>query len=1422
MPSLNWTAFDSLHGSKSQNFEHLCRALVRLHFGRYGQFAALKNQPGVEFHLKLSENCPTLGSPPRWYGWQCKSHELTSTGDLRAGSKKDIEDSLKKTEEYLPNVTDWVLWTPCTLSKKDQEWYNSLRTKLKLHLWAELEIDTYLSGPGLMLRSTYFGDLIATPEELERRHRESIQPIRERWLEPVHQTIDAERIIRRMLGEPGSWGHMIEVGERLMKAVDVISDSKTASLPELENTIKPFITVCSAFADTLLHFHRILADGDLDIIQQKLDERKTLIDAQVHVTLRRLRASNLPIALDATNALDDMRIAQELLGEVEELLGVGLVAILADAGGGKTQMAAQLTASQTSRPAGILLHGRDLHRGQTLDNLACHFSINGNPMTSMERLLAALDAAGKRARCRLPVIIDGLNEAENPRDWKGPLSILAETIKGYPNVLVVCTLRTGEHRREEQMRGAQPQINNRESFAVMALPDAVIRIESEGFGGDVDDAIKKYFNYFKINPVDAEIPVEFLRHPLSLRIYCEVTNPKRESEVVVNYFPASLSLLFEKYVANASERISQMTNLSHPYGADDVDLAIYKFGLELWNSKQREISEASYRAAVSDTSRQWDSSIVNLLAQEGIVFRNPGREPGEYVITPTYDGLGGYIIANSLLAKHASDRTFEWLNDPVVIASVRGDDSHELASDIFKSLVALAPVRVHGSQLWKEVSDPLRNAALMFTTEIEARYLDEETVTALSTLIRDNPKARPYLFSRLKGNRGAANHPLNAEFLNSALRAMTVSERDLSWTEWIRGTRRERFNELLSLEQRWKENLTTTRTPYDRLQAKWVMWFLTSTDRELRDLATRALYWYGRSDPVRLFEESLSSLDINDPYIPERMLAASYGAAMARHVDIEDRTFVSVILPEFARSLYSSMFAKGAPSGTTHSLMREYATRIIEIASLHNPELFSVEEIQRSKPPFTDGGCREWGESETSKEEHHGLDSPFHMDFENYTLGSLVPNRWNYDYENEAYRKVRAQVLWRVEQLGWSIELFKNVDNSIANERIYPRIGSDAKETERYGKKYSWIAFFEMSGFLHDQGTLKNWREHTSSVDIDPSFPERVTKSRLINVDFLGDPEMDMKEWIANGPLPEVAPYLRLGEVQQVEGPWIALDGFAVQEDEIRGRSSFCFIRSFLVANQDADSFLSHLCHQDLGGRWLPEKPAVIYSFAGEIPWCDTFPKNGLCEFSFVTREEKVKVQRSQKVLCLDSEILGLNRVDFILRCAPEDTTGETKGQRHISNENLGRIEMREMPVEVEEVKREYAKFSALISVCDFSWEVHQTAASDAVHATTLAKEISADLELIGQPQTFDLFTKGGAKATFNVSDQSNDFKNHQSMFFIKENLLRTYLKKNDLVLIWAVWGERGYSSAQISKTFHGPDRPEQTYAVFSFVKRYD
>jgi hypothetical protein len=1397
---------------------------MRLHFGSLGEFRARKNQPGVEFHLKLARQCTTLGTPPRWWGWQCKFYERDNNGNLYAGGRKKIKSSLQKTKEHLPDLTDWVLWTPFTLSSKDQTWFNSLETEMELHLWADEEVDTYLNGPGIILRGTYFDDLVASPEELAQRHLESVQPIKEKWFEPVHQQTESERALRRMLGEPGSWNHLIETGTRLQKAGETIEEFATSVDVVPMELVQKFSYSCKAFAETLLEFHETLDQGDLDIIQQQLTDRQSLLTDDVKATPRHLRRLAVPIALDATNALHDMRIAQSLLDEVEDFLGIGLVAVLGDAGGGKTQLAAAITAPQSERPSGVLLHGSMLHRGADLNDLARSYTLNGKPLDGFEQLLAALDAGAKRSSCRLPIVIDGLNEAANPKNWKAPLASLKEVVKRYPNVLVICTLRTGERERRLSMWNTSPKTNARESFAKRALPEEIRKIESEGFGADTEEAIEKYFSYFKIDTGDAELPTEFLQHPLTLRFFCQVTNPERSNVVSINYFPAALAPLFKEYIGQSATRIAELENLSHSYSAEEVQVAIYKLGLLLWKQQAREIEERCFQDEVGDAAREWDSSIVNLFAQEGIIFRNPGDAPDKYVLTPTYDALGGYIIASSLIAKNSQDTSFEWLSEPSVIASLGGENSHALASDIFGALVALAPSEMAGVQLWKVAPEPFKNSALQFATALAPEFLEEETINALLKLFEENAEERAQFYSRLYVTRSAVSHPLNAEFLDKILRPIApAGERDLSWTEWIRQTRSERLADIVALETRWKSR-PTDRGDSDRLRLKWLMWHLTSTDRELRDIATRAVYWFGRGDPPALFEEAINSLEINDPYIPERMMAASYGVAMAHRAEFERESFASKELLGFARKVYGEIFSEDAPHSTTHILLREYAARVIELANLHEPAHFSADELTRSTAPFSMSDLAHWGLKERSKDADGTASepSPFRMDFENYTLGRLAPDRGNYDYEHEGYKDTKARILWRIDQLGWFSGSFDEIDHRIASDQNWRRSSNDPTKTDRYGKKYSWIAYFEMAGLLNDLGVINRTYERgrTSDVDIDPSFPERVLKFKLFDSDLLGSPEMDMPDWIANGDQPDMTRYLRVHRIGDYEGPWVALDGFVVQEDEERGRRSFCFVRSFIVANASSEGFLKNLTAQELGGRWLPEKPSVIYTFEGEIPWCATYPANGPTEFSFIENERTVKVQRTRTELFFDDQPLTESQIEFLRRKLVDKDFTADEGE--LSDAEIERIEAREIPFEADEIERDYTEFQGLIPVCDFGWEGYQTSASDAGHAVALAREIADNLNLVNHPQEFDLFTKDGNRASLNISDHSGDFNNHQSFFFINESLLKRYLEQNDSTLIWAIWGEREYSSKQVNALFHGSDRPEQTHGDIKDVRRFE
>ncbi len=161
-----------------------------------------------------------------------------------------------------------------------------------------------------------------------------------------------------------------------------------------------------------------------------------------------------------------------------------------------------------------------------------------------------------------------------------------------------------------------------------------------------------------------------------------------------------------------------------------------------------------------------------------------------------------------------------------------------------------------------------------------------------------------------------------------------------------------------------------------------------------------------------------------------------------------------------------------------------------------------------------------------------------------------------------------------------------------------------------------------------DRGLLR-WDWETNShkrftVDIDPCFPEEIQSIEIIKTDYIGKKVRSLPRWIMKGPTPDVTQYLLLEEIQNEQGPWVLLDGFIEQEDLDSKRDIFIFPRGLLVKKEDFDGVVQHLKKQDLGGRWLPEIPNYYYTFAGEVPWCETFSHYEKVELSFFVghREE--------------------------------------------------------------------------------------------------------------------------------------------------------------------------------------------------------
>lgn len=1166
---LSWDGFSDLPGDPTLNFELLWRSAVHRNYAKYGTFTARVQQAGVEFHLEITRTGCPLGAVGRVFGWQTKYFERLAPGSALSNTRKEqILKSMKATRRHWPHITDWVLATKHPLTEADQTWFTGLSVGMTLHQASHPELADLLTGDASTLREAYFGELILTPERLRAEHEHATATVKDRWIPQVHQITDTEQVLRRMLAQPDAWNDLVDVDTDIGR----FHRDVTSAVPQLDAaTAADVTTILDASADVraaLADLRNMIMSGRTPHLLSGGALPSVVKPLAQPAALRRLRGRAHPAAPALANLIAYTREAAGLIDLVAECVSTPLVVVAADAGFGKTQLAATLSAPTPQQntgeiPAGVFMEGRFLTRRHTLDDFARQTRINTTPVDSFDKVLAAVDAAAQRAGARLPVVIDGLNEAENSSEWLPLLRQLMTLLQAHPNVLVVCTIR-------------EPFVS---SSIPAELPDAGTLT---GFVEDLDDAISVYFEHYKIDRGDAQLPLEQLTHPLTLRIFCEVANPGRQQLVQAPSLPGSLTGMFDQYLEHVATRISQIHG--HLHRMDVLD-GIVALGAELWAAQSRVIPQGRAKELLGDTSRRWDETLLFALEGEGFLIRYPN--PPGYDVGVVYDLLAGHVVARSLITGHHGG-VRDVLGDPAVVDRFVSATAHPLGYDIFRGLAGGLP-RIAAGQLWKIVPDPLKKTALLEAISLEAADIDSATISALTTAA-DQLRGRRDLFDQLLPVRSVVDHPLNATFLDTLLRDRTVADRDLRWTEWIRGRSDRLRHDASSLSARW--HAEEHRTAADTLRARWLMWTLTSTDRTLRDTTTAALHWYGVRDPQGLFALTVQAAGINDPYILERMLAASAGVAMTRQV--HDPQFEPV-LAEFLVQLADAFLAPDAAAPTGHALTRHYTSQLFEIAAAYYPN--ALPDSVALPLVFAPGPAVDMLDEQDARRVE--VDHTIRMDFGNYTIGRLSPGRRNYDDEHTAHQEATAHVLGVVHALGYRAAPFEAAERSIDETSRYGRTG----KVDRYGKKYGWIGFHTHAALLADRGQPPEWFE----VDIDPSFPAEPAPLKLTLPTWARPTPADDKRWLIGGVVKVPDALVEVADLDGAPGPWLLTHAFLEAHDVVSGRRTFGLFNTFLVHQQDLPRLVAHLGSVGHPGRDLIDIPSAYYTFAGEAPWSAGF-----------------------------------------------------------------------------------------------------------------------------------------------------------------------------------------------------------------------
>ncbi|WP_343708398.1 hypothetical protein [Mycobacterium sp.] len=899
------------------------------------------------------------------------------------------------------------------------------------------------------------------------------------------------------------------------------------------------------------------------------------------------------------------------------------ILLLGEWGTGKTHFLCDfaLQALNDKTPVVVVLASElrtDLH---PLDAIA---EATGLAPSGVELVSALCAEAVGRSR-RALLLIDAINESDREA-WRKWLPRLVSDVARAQNLGLVVSCRT--------------------PFDVSAVVESararMVELHHPGFEGQEFDAQLEFFRYYDLPPLHVPLLSSEFSRPLFLQLVCESVKDlsKRSQKSRLRDLASgqkSMTYVLEHFVKHVGAEVEAAHGLSakacwlimkgEPRRGRLGLAGVLATRRREWLSPDEVVREVQAFAGVGLRAAK---AIVKSMRAAGLLIETSRYGDGGYaeIFMLPYQRFSDHLVARHLLDEHLDTSTEVRLRrcfhanrrlGAVFVYDRWGRDFSE--PGVASALMIEFPERVkrlatkEGSrtELLAYLPKARRLLHPFVDAFLEGLYWRPHSsfgpdTERLVTLLADRHEAqiRAHTYEVVTGLAARGDHLVGFDWLSKRLRAMPMPDRDLEWSEFIRKVDDDsNIRRLLT----WVEQEDLARVDSDtaRRAIRVLALVLTTTDRRLRDRATRALVLIGEHHPVVLFDLTTDFLGFNDPYVPERMLAASYGACLRRWaLETANSTF-AVVLTAFGHRLLEAVLRANAPHATWHALTRGYVIGILNVLLQLRPR--ALTRPDRALLVFGPGHAPSpfRPASRIRKADVEDPEHAINMDFGNYTIGRLVEGRWNYDYKHPEYARVRRQIADRMRLLGYSTERFDAADRAIVRRNEHWR---DDDKVDRYGKKYSWIAFFEMYGLRAGMGKIAQRGladPRPSDADIDPSFPRATPTWKPPLADIFDASPVDFDDWLTAGKVPDYMSLLRLREVDGHVGDWVLLDA-NLHEDARDGRELRGWVTSVFAPEQSLERLRKEVdAGRERGNDGFPNPGVDYYTFHGEVPWSLAF-----------------------------------------------------------------------------------------------------------------------------------------------------------------------------------------------------------------------
>ncbi len=1244
----------ALYGNQQEAFEEFCCQLAYRYKNvpqnsKFSRYRGVGGDGGVECVWKLPNG-------EEW-GWQAKY--IFSLKDAKPLLNKSIKTAL----EIHSNLTRYFICLPFNLTgptgrgkgdserleKCKEEWKKlaeEKRMSVEFILWDKtILLDNLLSIENAASRINFWFNKTFLDENWFKNHIDKALKTAEPryspylkvevpiykyfeafgktpfWEKEMYQkTKDIKELFKR-------WNSALSTKQSEHNITPEISKENIKEIEKLSNTLKEIeeIVANGKNKETISQLKNLIKSakeiaGTLKECFKEEIEKKHGKGTADSVPFRQFMAeymvsfptANYDLAKETIEKLNKIEEWTELYG----LMFEDIILMVGPAGIGKTHAICDIALMRLERNLkSIVLFGAHFTDEEPWEQVR---KLLGLPFNlSKEDILTALDIIGESTGYPVIIFIDALNETIPYHFWRRHLKSVMEEVKQY-KWLKLC-------------------LSCRSTYLDVVLPEGleIFQIEHKGFENVEFEASAEFFKYYQLpGPVVPLLQPEF-SNPLFLKLFCETLKELKDSEIhkIFNEL-VPFSELVDYFLKGKEDKISK--NLNYHPNERLVRKVVFLFVEEMQRKRRRWLNwdEAKEICLKLWSYQERSKSLLEALIQENLLRED--RIANQNVILFSFDKLGDFLLAQKFLD---NIKTIQELREAFQPNGLLYFSIENLRDNkgLFEAFAILIPEKFN-IELNEVIHGEVNSSFISLTIE-SIRWRKPSSVTETTKQLVVQAMMNKETFSNtmdvVLSKSTHPNHPLNADWFHQIASQQSMSSRDTWLAPFLHLEYDQKRSVRRVIEWAFKVNPQDISPKVINLWVTILGWFLSASDRRVRDNATKAIIRLMESN-CNLWPKILNEFRyVDDDYILERLFAAAYGS-LIRFRDVG-------ALKNIAQKTFEILF-KDREAIPTNAMIRDYGRLILEMA-IENQVLPVNINPKDFRPPY----CSKWPNYLPLDSEIKALEDSF-KDHKNSTaikqlIDSMQPEyttlrgNWYGDFGRYIFQS--ALDIWDTK--GITVQHLSN----LAVKIIFDEIGYDINRhgsfdmyvisqygpgrgrpswAERIGKKYQWIALYRLVGMVSDNFKVKedSWRKPIHDFygcelkDIDPTVLNRAnltSKNKSwwspVEYDFEKYRNISDSEWLNIYDFPDSSRMLLATEPESGKEYYVLLsfpEWSSQMEEEYPYRLIWMQIRSYLVPKRGL-KFWKWIKTQNLMGRWMPEGFEIYENFIGEYPWAISYKR---------------------------------------------------------------------------------------------------------------------------------------------------------------------------------------------------------------------